>query len=129
MQKKSNQEQIQTTIENNLNTLKKLIKKNPIFSNNFYNKNFTESSQERNNKLTKKKNTLKNIFNNDKYKINNINQIDKVKKIIYLLILHQEIFLINQIIIIFQYLQGKNHYMLVEINLMNLIIFQNQIQN
>ena len=70
MEKKSNQEQLQTTIENNLNTLKKIIKKNPIFSNKFYNKNFIKSFQEKNNKLTKKKNTLKNMSNNE---INNIN--------------------------------------------------------
>ena len=73
IQKKSNQTQTQTTIESNINELKKLIIHNQIFSNNFLNKNCTESFQEKNNKITKKINILKNKSQKDNSQKNNIN--------------------------------------------------------
>ena len=75
--KKTNQNKIQTTIENNFNKLKNLIKNNPsLFKKN------CESFCEKNMKLSKKNNTFKNLSpnGNNKSKDLNINTFSNINK-------------------------------------------------
>ena len=67
--KKSNQSEIQTSIENNFNKLKNLIKNNPIF----FNKKNCESFYEKNNRDSIKNKTFKNLTPNDNNTSNNVN--------------------------------------------------------
>ena len=66
--KKTNQNLIQTTIENNFNKLKNLIK-----NNRSLNKNNCESFYEKNMKLSNKNNTFKNLSPTGNNKSNNLN--------------------------------------------------------